>query len=68
MDMVSVSVFTEYRDAEGMAVMILEATASGKPIVVSNVSGIPDAVEDGVHGCFVEQKPRNIRRKKFRIQ
>ena len=42
--------------SEGFPVVIPEAMAAGKPIVASNVGGIPDAVTDGVTGFLVAPK------------
>jgi glycosyltransferase involved in cell wall biosynthesis len=38
---------------EGIPVALLEAAASGRAVVASRLSGIPEAIEDGVDGILV---------------
>lgn len=38
---------------EGMGRVLVEAMAAGKPIVASNVGGIPDLVQDNINGLLV---------------
>lgn len=40
-------------DRDGIPNVILEAMASGLPVVSSAISGIPEAIEDGVSGLLV---------------
>lgn len=40
--------------SEGMPMAILQALAAGLPIVTTPLGAIPEIVEDGVHGFFVE--------------
>ncbi len=46
-----VAVLPSYREAQGL--VILEAMALARPVVASNVGGIPEMIEDGVTGLLV---------------
>src|SRR3954452_20299392 len=51
-DALDVAVLPSYREAQGLS--ILEAMARSRPVVASNVGGIPEMVEDGRTGLLVE--------------
>jgi len=57
-NMLSVSVSVSIADSESFGVAIIEAGACEKPVVVSNVGGLPEVVENGVTGFVVP--PRDV--------
>lgn len=50
------SVIAQDGDKDGLPVAIIEAMASGAPIVASNIGGINEAVHNEVNGFLVEDK------------
>lgn len=47
------SVFVALSNSESFGVAVLEASACEKPVIVSNVGGLPEVVEDGTTGIIV---------------
>ncbi len=53
------SIIDSKGDTEGLGVVMLEAMASGVPVVASKVGGIPEALNNGKAGVLIEQKNPN---------
>ena len=51
-----VAVLPSYREAQGL--VILEAMALARPVVATDVGGIPEMIEDGVTGLLVPPHDR----------
>jgi colanic acid/amylovoran biosynthesis glycosyltransferase len=59
--LVAPSVPTSEGKREGIPVVLMEAMASGIPVVASGISGIPELVEEGVSGLLVPPRdPRAV--------
>lgn len=53
-NMIDISVFVS--NEESFGVSVLEASACGKPVVVSNIGGLPEIVENNFTGIIVHEK------------
>ena len=54
--LVAPSVTTDTGDEEGIPVALMEAMATGMPVISTRHSGIPELVDDGVSGDLVEER------------
>lgn len=50
------SVVAANRMMEGIPVALMEAMSTGLPVIASNISGIPELVEDGKSGILVRER------------
>ena len=55
-NMLDVYVAVSVLDSESFGVAVLEASACEKPVIVSDVGGLPEVVENGVTGIVVKVK------------
>lgn len=63
---VAPSVTTKDGSKEGLGLVLLEAMASGLPVVGSKSGGIPEIIQDGYNGFLVEEKSVEQLTKKIR--
>jgi len=57
----AMTVYVHPSESEACPMAVLEASASGLPVVATNVGGIPELVEDGATGILVEpRRPSQI--------
>lgn len=50
------AIYDDNGDTEGLGVVLIEALAHKKPVIASNVGGIPDVIKNGDTGVLVEEK------------
>lgn len=50
------AIIDKWGDTEGLGVVLIEAMSFGKPVVASNVGGIPGIVKHNENGLLVEEK------------
>jgi glycosyltransferase involved in cell wall biosynthesis len=55
-NILSVYVSVSVCNSESFGVAVLESSACGKPVIVSNVGGLPEVVEDNVTGIVVQAR------------
>ncbi len=55
-NMLDIYITLSIEDSESFGVAVIEASACEKPVVVSDVGGLPEVVNDGVTGFVVEKK------------
>ena len=62
------SVKTKEGDTEGLGVVLLEAMASGTPVIGSDIGGIKDIIEDGTNGLLAKpQDPEDLAEKIIKL-
>jgi len=57
----SCDIYTHISYGDGLPLSLLEAMAFGKPIVASNIAGIPEAIEDRKNGLLVENRIEEVK-------
>lgn len=62
----SIAVYPSTESGESFGVSVLESSACAKPVIASNIGGLPEVVVDGVTGFLVE--PKNIMKLSEKIE
>jgi hypothetical protein len=59
-DLTQAALFVYITDLEGFGSAALLAMANGVPVLASRVGGLPEMIEDGVHGLLTSNQPEAI--------
>jgi len=54
--MLDIAIYPSVEDSESFGVAVLESSACEKPVIVSNVGGLPEVTVNGMTGYIVEPK------------
>ncbi len=54
-------------EREGLSIALIEAMCQGKPVIGTNIGGIPEVIEDGVNGYLVPPRDSNALAEKLEI-
>lgn len=54
--MMSPSITAGSGDQEGLPMVLIEAQATGMPVIATNYAGIPELIDDGVNGYLAREK------------
>lgn len=58
-NMLDIAVYPSIEDSESFGVSVIESSACERPVIVSNVGGLPEVVADGKTGIVVEKENTN---------
>ena len=66
-DMANCDIVVHPSRFDSMPYVPLEAMRAGKPVIVTNVGGLPEIITDGVDGLLAKPEPQNIAHKVLKL-